>query len=232
MNFLILAAFAPELEPLRGMAEREPLLRAGSAGTGIRFEEVGVGIASAAANTARLIAELRPAHVVFVGSIGTTDQNIPLLQLVSANSIEMVDAAIVEGSAYLPSLCPTEYLADEPMMHRLSESCPERLLMAKCYSPISITSKAELGLRYARATQAHFENLELFGIAAACAAHQTPWNSICAVTNYVGEQGHEQWKEHHEEAATYTARSLVACLEAIEARPETDTPLRANNQRP
>jgi purine-nucleoside phosphorylase len=205
-ELLVLGAFAPELEPLRQALGGQPQ---------VRFAEVGIGLSTAAARAAEFLLQHRPAQVLFVGSVGTIDSQVPLLRLIAARAVALADLSLVNHSSYVPDTYTTEYESDTEALQTLSENASVPLLIAKCYSPLSISSTVEVGRTLGRATQAHFESLELFGIAAACAAQNVPWNAVCAVTNYVGPEGHQQWQTNHQQAAEATAQGLSSCISKL-----------------
>lgn len=192
MQQLVLAAFEPELEPLRRVAGAKTVV-----------STCGVGLADAAANTAWLLRDVAPERVLFVGSVGSLTAAVPLLSLVYARAVMLGDPALLLGESYLPSTTRSLHLARENV--RLSNLCTAS---GTFYTPLSITRSPALAERFAQ-SGAIFENLELFGVAAACAAKNIPWNAVSVVTNAVGPAGHEQWKENFSRAAEITADALA-----------------------
>src|SRR6478736_1031981 len=88
---LLLAAFEPELAPLR---ER--------LGPGVAFATVGIGLAEAGAGAARAIALHRPRAVVLVGTAGGYPAaGLPLGAVVVANASCLGDAATASGHGAL-----------------------------------------------------------------------------------------------------------------------------------
>ena len=197
METLILAAFEPELEPLR------KTLRSG---TGVTLATVGIGIAEAAARTAVLLAAKPTQHVLFIGSAGSSDPEIPLLALVTATEVILADPDRQAGRSYLPSAAVTRYSASVP-----KEILNLHAIAKPYYSPAAITSDLQLAIALRESTGASIENLELFGIAAACAAENVAWSALSVITNHIGPQAHQEWKNSYLQAAELTAAAVLKC---------------------
>ena len=96
---LLLAAFPPELGPL---AEAPP--------RGWDTACTGVGALTAAATTARLLAESRPEAVVFLGTCGRYDERLGLFECLWATEAIATSLEEVRGGAY-PSRCESAQAA-------------------------------------------------------------------------------------------------------------------------
>lgn len=201
-RLLITAAFEPELRLFRENIQ-------GS--TNIFVEEVGIGCISAALETSRLISQLQPTHVLFVGSIGAIAKDVSPQTLVSATSTLFLDQALVTGKSYLPEAMTTHITADKQLSYLLTR-LNIAILEAPIYTTPSITKDSQIASLIARSANAMFENLELFGVAAACERSSIAWNAVCSVTNTVGENGHEEWKNNYLAAAESTFLFLEPLL--------------------
>lgn len=199
---LVLAAFEPELKPLRTQFQDAPSLS---------FSMVGIGSIEAAASLSRLLATSKFKKVLFVGSVGCHDTKIPLQSFVCATSSMLIDAALVNEQSYLPAPYIREYHGNTSLILEIKKAVPIALFEPIASTP-SITSDAALAAKYWSSTGSRFENLELFGIATTCAAFSIPWASLCAVTNHTGPEAHEQWKNNHVRAAEITAAAIAALL--------------------
>jgi len=197
-ELLIVAAFEPELEFFG------PELRCASALTGI-------GSITAAARMGNILCERKPKRVLFVGSAGCRKNAAALLSFVSATESKLADLALAENQAYLPAAATLNYAADKTFADRLLSISPKPI-SAAVYSAAGISRGAECAEKLSRFADASFENLELFGVAAACAEHGIPWNAFCCVTNSLGPGSHEEWKSNFREAAKRTAELLSELL--------------------
>lgn len=197
-ELLIAAAFEPELDFL------EPELRAASAVTGI-------GSVAAAAKLGSVIAERKIRRVLFVGSIGAKANSAALLSFVAPERVKLADLALADRHSYLPAAAVTTFEADATFLNKLL-ALSLNPIAAAVYSPAGISNESSCAEKLSKFAGADFENLELFGIAAACSAQGIPWNALCCVTNYLGPQAHEQWKGNFKDAARRTADALAELL--------------------
>ncbi len=193
MPSLLLAAFPPELG---GLDAAPP--------PGWRVATTGVGAIAAAATTARLLAESRPARVLFVGTCGAYDGRLAVLDLIAARAAIATSLDELEGRAYRPSL--------EQVRFDATWSVPG-LPAHDVAVPPGITRTAEGATRLAALAAA--EHLELAGVFAACRAAGVPVAAALAVANRVGPAAHEEWRANHARAS----RALLDALAPVLAAP-------------
>jgi purine-nucleoside phosphorylase len=189
---LLLSAFAPELAGL----DRAPP-------QGWRVATSGIGAIAAAVETARLLREIRPRRVLFVGTCGAYDARLEVGDVISAAAAIATSVEEVEGRAYRPGAEVTRW----PGTWNLPFPAHEVAV------PPAITA-TETGAR-ALARVAAVEHLELTGVLAACAAGGVPAGAVLGVANRAGPGAHEEWKRHH---AAVSAR-VVAAIAAVLASP-------------
>jgi nucleoside phosphorylase len=182
---LLLAAFPPELAGL----DVEPPPR-------WRVAVTGIGAVAAAAATARLLAETRPARVLFVGTCGAYDERLAVGDLLSAKEVVAVSLDELFGRAYRPDAEVARWPAT------LGLPLPAYTVAV----PPAITVDERGASRLAELAAA--EHLELFGVFAACHAAGVPVAGALAVANRVGPRAHLEWKTHHAKAS----RDLLAAL--------------------
>lgn len=187
MPSLLLAAFPPELAAL---ADAPP--------EGWVARTTGIGAIVAAVETARLLAELRPERVLFVGTCGAYDERLGVGQLLSAAEAVAASAEELAGRAYRPERERTRWPATWPL------PLPAHAVAV----PPAITSTVD-GAR-ALGALAPVEHLELTGVFAACHAAGVPVAGALAVANRVGPGAHEEWRANH-------ARVSRELLEALRA---------------
>jgi uridine phosphorylase len=182
---LLLAAFPPELAGLD--ASPPPRWRSAC---------VGVGAITAAVTTARLLADLRPARVLFLGTCGAYDERLAPGDLVAASEAIATSVEEVTGRAYRPEVERTRWAAGwlPPL--------PAHAVAV----PPAVTRTAE-GAR-ALAAIAAVEHLELTGVFAACVASGVSAAAALVVANRVGPGAHDAWEAHH----ARVSRELVAAL--------------------
>jgi len=189
---LLLAAFPPELA---GLDATPP--------SGWRVATTGVGAVAAAAATARLVAELRPSRVLFVGTCGAYDARLAVFDLLAARAAIATSLDELEGRAYRPSLEAVRFEAT----WNVPGLAPHEVAV-----PPAITRTAEGAARLAAVAPA--EHLELTGVFAACRGAGVPVAAALAVANKVGPAAHEEWRANHGRASRALLEALAPVLGA------------------
>lgn len=185
---LLLAAFPPELGDL---LEHPP--------EGWVCACTDIGAVAAAVATARLVRELRPERVLFLGTCGTYDGvEVPVGSMVAVTEVVATSLDELALRAFRPKLERTRWAA---------AFLPPLPAHAVAVTP-AITLSAE-GARLL-AGVAPLEHLELSGVMEACREAEVPCGAALAVVNEVGPGAHDQWRANH---AAGSAR-LVAALRA------------------
>lgn len=182
---LLLAAFPPELA---GLDAAPP--------PGWRVAVTGVGAITAAATTARLLAEARPARLLFAGTCGAYDERLPVGHLLSASAALAVSLDVLAGRAYRPSLEVTRWAATWPLPF------PEAAVAVPPAITVDPEGAALLG------ALAPAEHLELTGVFAAAHAAGVPVGAVLGVANRVGPAAHAEWRANH----AAVSRALVEAL--------------------
>jgi purine-nucleoside phosphorylase len=187
---LLLSAFAPELA---GLDSQPP--------PGWVAATTGIGAIAAALETARLVREIRPARVLFLGTCGAYDDRLAVGDLLAAGSALATSVEEAEGRAYRPEAEVTRW--------RATWGLP--LPAHDVAVPPAITRSLEGARILSRLAAA--EHLELTGVFAACAAAGVPVASALGVANRVGPDTHAEWRREHARVSAALVESLrVAVL--------------------
>lgn len=183
---LLLGAFPPELGPF---LEHPP--------EGWRAACTGVGALLAAAATARLLGELRPGAVLFLGTCGHYDGRLKIGDHLWASEAIAASLAELRGEAYRPEVEETRWTAtlDGPLP-------PHGVVV-----PPAITKTRE-GAALLGALGAA-EHLELSGVYAACHAVGVPVGAALAVVNEVGPEAQAQWRANQKRGSQRLIEHLV-----------------------
>jgi purine-nucleoside phosphorylase len=184
---LLLAAFPPELA---GLEARPP--------AGWAVATVGVGAVTAAAATARLLADLRPRRVLLVGTCGAYDDRLAVGALLLASAVVATSVEELEGRAHRPEIEVARWAA--------SWEVPLGLPAHAVVVPPAITTTAAGARLLARAGAA--EHLEASGVFAACHGAGVPVAAALAVANRVGPDASAEWRANH----ARVSGALVAAL--------------------
>jgi len=182
---LLLSAFGPELAGL----DRDPP-------PGWVAATTGIGVIAAAVETSRLVREIRPVRVLFLGTCGAYDDRLAVGDLIAAASALATSVEELEGRAYRP----------EAEVRRWGATWDLPLPAHEVAVPPAITLTTE-GAR-ALARVAAVEHLELTGVFAAGVAAGVPAAAALGVANRVGPEAHAEWRREH-------ARVSAALVAAI-----------------
>jgi purine-nucleoside phosphorylase len=190
---LLLAAFPPELAGLGGASRQ--------ASGGWRAELTGAGAIAAAATTARLLAEIRPERVLFVGTCGAYGgSGLGVGDYMAVLEAMAISAPELRKRAYRPEIEATRWRAtwDLPLSGRRVAAPPAITLDPEDAALLGETADAE--------------NLEVAGVFAACALAGAPAAAALAVANRVGPNAHEEWAANHERVSRRLAETLAELL--------------------
>jgi nucleoside phosphorylase len=210
-HFFILAAFEPELSPLRDTLKEY---------SEISFHSLGIGMIEAAVTTSALLNKInhKNCSCIFVGSVGAINPETPLLSTTVISSVQLVDPVELEQESYFPSKMKKEVSADINLNNRLLESIPEARLKS-AHSCLTITNSTSVASLIYQIKKTEIENLELFGVASACQMHNIPWVSLNCVTNYLEPEAHQQWQSNFQTASAITAKNLQDFFANLTAKP-------------
>jgi purine-nucleoside phosphorylase len=179
---LLLAAFAPELT---GLGDAPP--------KGWSVALTGVGAVCAAATTARLLAEIRPKTVLFIGTCGAYSKCLQIGDCIAVSEVAALSVQELAGRAFRPQIETTRWASGWklPFPKHPAASTP------------AVTASAEDAAILGQA--ASVEQLELAGVYAACSLANVPVAAALAVANHAGLTAHAEWLENHE----WVSRKLV-----------------------
>lgn len=186
MTRLLLGAFPPELGPF---LDQPPI--------GWRVACTGVGALLAAAATARLIAELRPEAVLFLGTCGHYDERLMIGDHLWASEAIASSLAELRGEAYRPVIEETRWATT------LEGPLPAHGAVV----PPAITKTREGAALLGRLGAV--EHLELSGVYAACHAARVKVGAALAVVNEVGPEAQAQWRANQKKGSLLLIDRLV-----------------------
>jgi nucleoside phosphorylase len=213
-DLLILAAFPPELAPLKDVLGEG--LRRSFGGHEVAAATVGVGMVQAAAGAARIVGMGRPARVVLVGTCGGFGDAIGVGDVAVAGRIVLAEPAVVRGEGAYPEPMVTELLADEGMATELVARGGKRVGVA---TTLAVTTDDGLAERLSASTGCGVEHLEAFGVATTCAMAGVPFVSVLGVANRVGSTGRSEWRENHVRASAAAIDLLVRWMVVLSGEP-------------
>jgi nucleoside phosphorylase len=207
---LILAAFHPELDPLR-TALGDSLV--GSvAGLSVTARVAGIGLAAAAAGAAVHIAELRPDAVVLIGSCGAyASAGLAIGDVVVGRRLHLVDLSSLAGHAEFPEPIAVVLDADAALTEGLSADGTRTCSVA---TTLAITVDDSIASRISNQVDVQIEHLEAHGVATACSSLRVAFAMTLGVANMVGARGRGEWRAHHSIAEAAAATRVMRWLES------------------
>lgn len=210
-DVLLLAAFHPELAPLR--ARLGDGMRARVGGRDVAARIVGIGLPVAAAGAAMQLAEMQPRAVVLLGTCGaylTAGAEGPRIgEVVAARRLRLVAPSVVDGLAQFPE--PMSVVADaHPAIADALVRAGARAVDVATTLAITVDDAAAARVAHRAAVQV--EHLEAHGVAAACAARGVPFGAALGVANTVGSRARDEWRANHRAAASAAAEAVLRAL--------------------
>ncbi len=218
-DILLLAAFGPELAPLHAHAASAAAAAFGSGdamGGAVRVVALacGIGLPAAAAHAALHIRDVRPSVVVALGTCGAyalpeSERPGPAFAIGEAcvsRHVRLVDPSALDGAAQFPEPMPLAMTASARLVDAFVAN---GIRAADVATTLGITVDDTVASRIARATGAHVEHLEAYGVATACAAFGIPFVAVLGVANFVGSRGRAEWRANHHFAADAAAKEVL-----------------------
>jgi futalosine hydrolase len=207
-DVLVVAAFHPELAPLRSSLGEG--LRGPVGGKEIVATPVGIGLPQASVGAALRIADARPGLVVLVGTCGAYPGTaLRIGDVVAARRILLVDPAVVDEVAQFPD--PMS-IATEADRRTHTAFVAAGAVSADVATTLAVTVDDGVATRVARASGAQAEHLEAHGVASASATLGVPFAALLGVANVVGSRARQEWRANHRSAAEAAIRVLTAWL--------------------
>ncbi|QDU96717.1 futalosine hydrolase [Lignipirellula cremea] len=181
---------------------------------GATIELCGFGPIAAAARTAALLAQLRPARVLLTGLAGTYDNVLPLGAAFAFESIAIDRLGAGEGERYQPASDIGFSQWPEPpgpIEQRLALWQPPGLATAGLLLTTCTASAAasEAAGKRGLFPEAVAEDMEGFGVALACALAGVPLAIVRGISNLAGNRDKREWRI---DAALAAAGDLVEQL--------------------
>ena len=208
-DVLILAAFHPELAPLRSLLGEGMSARVGSLQVVARV--VGIGLPMAAVGTATVLTEVTPRVAVMVGTCGAyAGTGLSTGDVVVARRLRFGATGVAEGLAQFPDPMSLSTSVTESLADALLRSGGKA---ADVVTTPAVTVDDAAADRLARWAGAQAEHLEAYGAAMGCAARGIPFTAVLGVANAVGSRARDEWRANHRRAAAAAAEVVTRWLQ-------------------
>ncbi len=199
-----------------------PVVVAGCGGS-VRVDLCGFGPVVAAARTARLIAELRPEHVLLVGIAGRFSDRLAIGQAYAFERVACHGIGAGSGGDFIPAATmgwkqwpgdasdPATQIGDS--LPCTGSPLPAAAPAARAGLLLSACSAAagddDVRTRLRLHPEAAAEDMEGFAVAAACRLGGVPLEIVRGISNTAGDRNASGWQV---EAACRAAAELAAML--------------------
>ena len=206
VDLLVVAAFAPELEPLAPRITVNGVVT--SDGGVIAAQAIGIGLAQSCAGLARALEVFAPRAVLLIGSCGFyAGAPFAIGDVIVARSIALSDAAAMQGNAAFPGPMSTSCEMDASLVERLAH-CGAK--PARVANTLAITTDDALAASY-RERGFEIEHLEAFALDVV--PREIPCTALLGIANRVGSSARDEWKANAARAHRACAGVLHRWLE-------------------
>ncbi len=170
---------------------------------------VGVGPVRAGIGAAKLIATLRPAGLVLVGTAGAYTDRHAVGTVILGARLGLEGGLSEVGLGYTP--LPAEPLrGTEPEGVQLGARAADVLTVAAITTDPSLVAQ--------RAADWAIEHMETYAVAAAAAAFNLPLVVLLGISNRVGPHAHAEWLAHRAEAERAALAAAQVWLDHLATR--------------
>jgi nucleoside phosphorylase len=197
MSLLICAAFSPEIQFLHDPAGKDYMTAT-----------LGVGLVSAASSIAAVLERHSISRIVFTGTCGALPStSLTIGDVVRAKTIYLGDIGTLNRTSFIPDIIPTT--VTPARFIAMKNTLPE----SDVFCPLSITqSDTGASLLQKNFPNGVVENLECFAVAWNAAQRKIPFEAVLGVSNFIGPNGHDEWKQHHHRVSHVTQTHIQSLL--------------------
>jgi nucleoside phosphorylase len=219
-DVLVLAAFEPELAPLReALREAFPGAPGEVAGVRVAATAVGIGLPAASVGAALSLGGRRellppPRLAILVGTCGAyVGAGLAIGEVAVARRVHLVAPCSLAALGGLTQFPGAMVLVRDT--HPETATALERAgaRPADVATTLGVTVDDRAAAEIALATSSQIEHMEAYGVATACEAAHVPFAAVLGVANMVGSMAREQWRAHHRDAARAAIAVVLRWLE-------------------
>ena len=175
----------------------------------VAVEICGFGPIAATAKTSLLLGQYRPAHVFLLGIAGTYSERLAVASAYCFEQVACYGVGVGAGDSYRTGQELGWSPADQACF---GLSLPESIgthetagmLLTACAAS---ADQRDIDGKLAKFPVAEAEDMEGYGVAAACAAYNIPCTVVRGISNHCGDRNHQNWQ---------TANALAAVGELAE----------------
>lgn len=170
------------------------------AGNGEEFEfakSIGVGLIESAITLSKLCVNEKVESLVFVGSAGSYDKEVNLLELFVSTQATQIESSLLVGESYTPlkqEIKSLKNVSCETINKILSLNLPQATINSSNY--ICIDSAYALRMKERGIL---LENMEFFSVLSVARRFNLPALGVFCVSNHCGQRAHQEFLENRGE---------------------------------
>lgn len=178
------------------------------AGNGEEFEfavSIGVGLIESAINLARFCERERPDCLIFVGSAGSYDRGVELLELCISSEVTQIESSLLLGGSYTPienRICALSDVSHGTIQGIKALGLREVVVNSSNY----ITTDTHHAQRM-QEKGILLENMEFFSVLSVANTFRIPSIGVFCVSNYCHPKAHEEFVGNY-----YEIKNLISSL--------------------
>ncbi len=164
------------------------------AGNGEEFrfaKSIGVGLIESAINLSRICEQKKPEFLVFVGSAGSYDAKIPLLELYISQEARQMESSLLFDASYTP--IPLHIKSPQNVSHETIQKIKSLGLKSACVNSSNyITTDFNTAQKFKNKGML-LENMEFFSVLNVGKNFEIPTLGVFCVSNYCHSQAHQEF---------------------------------------
>lgn len=157
-------------------------------------KSIGIGLVESVLHLSRLCLLERPQSLIFIGTAGTYDFNLPLLSLLKSADAFQIEESFIAQHSYTP--------LENCLQIQTSGFESIDLPRVKVNSSNYIHTNATFACKM-HAAGISLENMEFFSVLSVAQAFNLPCFGIFCVTNRVNKNAHQEFLENHQKAKVH-----------------------------
>lgn len=167
------------------------------AGNGEEFEfarSIGVGLVESAITLSKLCMSEQVESLVFVGSAGSYDKEVDLLELFVSTQATQIESSLLVGESYTPlkqEIKSLKNVSCETISKILSLNLPQAIVNSSnyiCIDPAYALRMKERGIL--------LENMEFFSVLSVARRFNIPALGVFCVSNHCHSKAHKEFAEN------------------------------------
>ena len=127
------------------------------------------------------------------------------LSLIAGRNVTITDYGVIAGYSRIPDIMRTEVSSTSEVNQTIVDH-GLATASGSFYTTLGITSNEDAASKLAKLTNANFETMELYAVAAATNRLRVNWSTLSALTNTIGS--FDEWETCYREAAHKTAAAV------------------------